>query len=39
MKDVLELQQLNEGLEVEAAGIWFTTVTITIALSTISNHC
>ncbi|WP_187366995.1 class III lanthipeptide [Bacillus andreraoultii] len=38
MKDVLELQQLNEGSEVEPAK-WYTIFTTLIGTSTISNNC
>jgi len=38
MKDVLELQKLSEEEEVQA--LWTpVTVTVTVFLSTVSNHC
>ncbi|WP_221623806.1 class III lanthipeptide [Bacillus amyloliquefaciens] len=42
MKDVLELQQLNEGTEVEASkgkGGLLTLITTVVGTSTISNNC
>lgn len=42
MKDVLELQQLNEGTDVEAAkgkGGLLTLITTIVGSSTISNNC
>ncbi len=42
MKDVLELQQLGENEEIQAANWWRTITrisTITAAMSTISNNC
>ncbi|WP_369900787.1 class III lanthipeptide [Bacillus manliponensis] len=38
MKDVLALQQLNEGTDVKPE--WtIVTVTVTGFMSTVSNHC
>lgn len=39
VESVLELQKLNEDPEVETAGWWFTSVTLLVTTSTISNHC
>lgn len=36
MNEVLELQKIDQ--DVEVAIIW-TTVTVTVFLSTVSNHC
>lgn len=39
MKEVLELQQFNEKSEAEPAAWTVTLTTISVTLSTISNHC
>ncbi|MGS0928512.1 MULTISPECIES: class III lanthipeptide [Bacillus] len=39
MKDVLKLQQLTENSETKKEEVWFTITTISVTLSTISNHC